>query len=257
MFAQQLIRSQSSACLNKCAVLDHFIRYSFFSFFLQISCIQCSPYLLASICACWMYSQHALGSSQRNTLICRRVRILGTFSNPSLTFGDRMQLFLLPFFPPFFERAADASRRTLPGLCGAVLSILWRRAASGAVVATAGLIEVTTSALSALCLRCQPARPKINCYAARQDRKMSAHVRALFAPPHPTPPPCLNGDKCSIADMYGGFWMPSQLRHQRHVGQLMMVCGVGRGHGGRWDLGLRRSPAASSVFKRFYPSARS
>lgn len=139
--------------------------------------------LLASICACWMYSQHALGSGQRNTLICRRVCILGTFSNPSLTFGDRMQLFLLPFFPPFFERAADASRRTLPGLCGAVLSILWRRAASGAVVGTTGLIEVTTSALSALCLRCQPVRPKINCYAARQDRKMSAHVRAPFAPP--------------------------------------------------------------------------
>lgn len=134
-----------------------------------------------------MYSQHALGSGQRNTLICRRVHILGTFSNPSLTFGDRMQLFLLPFFPPpFFEQAADAFRRTLPGLCGTVLSILWCRAASGAVVATTGLIEVTTSALSALCLRCQPARPKINCYAARQDRKMSAHVRAPFAP---LPPP--------------------------------------------------------------------
>lgn len=81
-------------------------------------------------------------------------------------------------------------------LFNTVLSILSGCMAGGIVTAPTGLIEVTPNALSALCLRCQPELPKINCHAMWQDRKMSVRVgpRAL-----------LKGNKCSIAQMYCGF----------------------------------------------------
>lgn len=70
------------------------------------------------------------------------------------------------------EQLIPLFRQRFAKIFSAVLSILQDCMARGIVMKPTGLIEVTQSALSALCLRCQPALPKINCHAMWLDRKM-------------------------------------------------------------------------------------
>lgn len=119
--------------------------------------------------------------------------------------------------------------------------------ARGTVMEPTGLIEVTPSALSALCLRCQPALPKINCHAMWQDREMLKERVGAARPPE--------RKQMFRSRNASWLWKPSQRRLQRRGGKLKawsaVVCSVSRGRSG-W--GRRSKTWSFSAAKRLFNS---
>lgn len=168
------------------------------------------------------------------------------------------------FLPPVSSAAADASHCRLHCRCcqdcSATLlsiSLWWRRwpaAASGAIVTTTGLIEVTSCVLSALCVRCQPAASQ-NKLLCSSSSLVSPPQPASHSPPAPFPPwmktcVCRAFLETVLASTALACWVTGCGHVVRGWDQGL---GVGPGVGGRAGWGSDCRPF--DVVRRFRPTA--